>query len=141
MLTDKTHTTNYYNTFIEVAEDSSATHGVIPKSKGEQRTIAEMQFEMVSKKPYAYTSDEVLFKVFAERNDISEPEQIAAKAAFFSKGQACFRASPLPKKHGFGVHANQAGKIALYEIGTDAYDKFVNDAQIKKVKAMKTSKK
>lgn len=93
------------------------------------------------KKPYTYTSDDVLFKVFAKRNDISKPEEKAARTTFFSKGQACFRASPLPKKYGFGVHANQDGKIALYEIGTEAYEKLVKDSQIKKVKAMRTSKK
>lgn len=138
---DETHTTNYFNTFIEVAEDSSATHGVIPKSNGDKQTIARMQFEMISKEPYTYTSDDVLFKVYAERNDISEPEQKAARATFFSKGQACFRASPLPKKHGFGVHSNKDGKIAIYEISTEAYEKLIKDSHIQKVKAMRTSKK
>ena len=138
---DRTHTTNYFDTFIEVAEDSSATHGLIPKSKGDQQTIAEMQFEMVSKQPYIYTSDEVLFQIFIKRNDILQSEQKAARVTFFSKGQACFRASPLPKKYGFGVHANKEGKIALYEVGSEAYEKLVNDSHIKKLKAMRTSKK
>jgi|GEM_PF-4565067 len=40
----KVHTTNYYDTFIEIAEDTKATHGIQPPSK-EKRTVAEMQYE------------------------------------------------------------------------------------------------
>ena len=50
-----------------------------------------MQFEMISKNPYKYTSDEILFQVFAEKNDLTESEREEARAQFFSKGQACLR--------------------------------------------------
>lgn len=137
----KIHTTNYFNTFIEVAEDCAVVHAAAPKSKGENKTVAELQFEIISKKPYTYSSDEVLFQVFALRNDISEEEKDKARLAFFSKGQPCFRASPLTKKHGFGVHADSKGKIAIYGIETEEYSKLFSDSSIKKVKAMRTSKK
>ena len=39
-----------------------------------------------------------------------------ARKQFFSKGQPCFRASPLTKQLGWGVHCDKNGKVALYGI-------------------------
>ncbi|WP_221389958.1 DUF6157 family protein [Dyadobacter sp. NIV53] len=136
----KLHTTNYENTFIAIADDSPATSGEVPPVKGDTKTVASMQFEIVNKNPYKFTSDDVLFHVFAERKDLSENELEEARQQFFSKGQACFRASPLTKRYGWGVHHNENGKMALYSSGTAEYEKFMNDRNIKVVKAMKSGK-
>jgi hypothetical protein len=128
----KTHTTNYTNTFIEVAEDCPATSGA--------KSVANLQFDMVSKHPYKYTSDEVLFQVFAERNDLSESQLNDARIEFFSKGQPCFRASPLTKRYGFGVHNNAEGKIALFGVETKEYQQFTNNTVVQKVKAIRSKK-
>lgn len=50
-MTDKTklHTTNYFDTFIEVSEDTKTVSGTIPTSKGDKKTIAEMQYDLISK--------------------------------------------------------------------------------------------
>ncbi|MCA0364915.1 MAG: DUF6157 family protein [Bacteroidetes bacterium] len=137
----KTHTTNYFDTFIEIAEDTKAACGEKPKSKGDSRTVAEMQYEMISRNPYRFTSDEVLFEIFAKRNDVPETEKENARNAYFSKGQACFRASPLTKTYGFGVHFDAEGKMAIYPMESEQYEKFINDNAIKKLKAMRSSKK
>lgn len=50
------HTTNYQNTFIEVAEDCPTEIGQIPKSTGERKTITEMQFEIFQLNPYKFKS-------------------------------------------------------------------------------------
>lgn len=136
----KTHTTNYFNTFIEIAEDTKVTCGTIPPSKSDKKTIAELQYQLIAKHPYVYSSDDVLFQVFAERNEITSSELATARDVFFSKGQACFRASPLTKSYGFGVHSNSEGKIALYPCESDAYQQFLEDPAIKKVKAMKSKR-
>ena len=136
----KVHTTNYLDTFIEVAEDTKAAYGIKPPSKGDKKTIAEMQYDLIAKHPYRYTSDEVLFQVFADRNDLAEAEYDQARAQFFSKGQACFRASPLTKTYGFGVHCDSDGKMAIYGVETAEYGEFVADINLKKVKAMKSSR-
>ncbi len=136
----KQHTTNYCNTLIEVAEDTRASQGTVPSSKGDQKTVAERQYELIAGQPYAYTSDEVIFQVYADRNDLLESEYEAARTQFFSKGQPCFRASPLPKTHGFGVHHDQDGKVAIYGMETPEYERMIKDDTIKKVKAMRTSK-
>lgn len=136
----KTHSTNYSNTFIEIADDCPATTGEIPPLKGDAKSIANMQYDMVSKNPYKFTSDDVFFQVFADRNDMAESEYEQARMQYFSKGQPCFRASPLTKRYGWGVHSDNEGKVAIYGYETDEYKKFVNDKSLAKVKAMKSSK-
>ncbi|WP_257669911.1 DUF6157 family protein [Parapedobacter tibetensis] len=136
----KVHSTNYYNMFIVVADDCPTMVGEIPQTKGDTKSIANIQFELISKNPYQYTSDEVLFQVYAQRKDLTKDELDEAKAIYFSKGQACLRASPLTKRYGWGVHHNEEGKIALYGCETEAYGRFLNDKHIKVVKAMKTSR-
>ncbi len=63
----KTHTTNYFDTFIEVAEDTKAISGTKPSSKSDRKTVAEMQYEIIGGNPYKYTSDDVLFQVFTPK--------------------------------------------------------------------------
>ncbi len=141
MADKKIHTTNYFDTFIEVAEDSRSDHGTKPPSKGDKKTIAEMQYELIAKHPYKFTSDDVLFQVFADRNELTKAEHKKAREDFFSKGQACLRASPLTKTYGFGVHCDANGKVALYGVETAEYQQFLSNTKIKKVKAMRSSKK
>ncbi len=136
----KMHSTNYQNTFIQAADDCPATQGEIPPGKGDAKTVAQMQFELVSQNPYKFTSDDVFFQVYAQRHDLTPSEQQAAREQFFSKGQPCFRASPLTKRYGWGIHNNAEGKVALYGRETMEYEKFITDKSLKVVKAMKTSK-
>lgn len=140
ILTMKRHSTNYFNTFIETAEDAQTKTGIIPVAKNDKPTVASMQYELISQHPYQYTSDDVLFRVYTERNNIDKKELKAARENFFSKGQPCFRASPLTKTYGWGVHSNAEGKIALYGHETKEYQQFCQDEDIKKVKAMKSKK-
>ncbi|MBO9150975.1 DUF6157 family protein [Chitinophaga sp. GCM10012297] len=134
------HTTNQFNTFIIVADDCPAVNGEIPPVKGENKTAANIQFDMISKKPYGYTSDDVLFQVFADKNDLTKNEYKTEREKFFSKGQACFRASPLTKRYGWGLHYNEEGKIALFGRETKEYEKLSKDKKLKVVKAMRSSR-
>jgi hypothetical protein len=136
----KTHTTNYFNAFIQVADDCPALVGEIPPSKDAAKSVATMQFEIVMRNPYTFTSDDVLFRVFAERNDITPGELAAARAQFFSKGQPCFRASPLTKRYGWGLHSDADGRIALYGRETKEYQRLSEDSLLKVIKAMKSTK-
>lgn len=136
----KSHSTNYYNTFIAVADDCPASTGEIPMEKGGQKTIAGQQLEMIGKNPYQYTSDEVLFTLFAKRNDLIGDELEEVRKKFFSKGQACLRASALGKRYGWGIHHNAEGKIALYGCNTPEYRDYLNQQGMKVVKAMRTKK-
>ena len=132
------HSTNYYNTFIEIAEDCPVNQGEMPPQKGGKKSVANLQFEMIYDRPYEYNSDEVLFGVFALRKAFTTHEMDEQRALYFSKGQPCFRASPLTKRYGWGLHSNEEGKIALYSADSKEYAAFLKDDSIKKVKAMKS---
>ncbi len=136
----KIHSTNYFDTFILVADDSPALSGEIPPAKIAGPTVASLQFEMISRHPYEYNSDEVVFEVYAVKQDLTKSERPAARDAFFSKGQPCLRASPLTKRYGWGVHFNKEGKMALVGCETKMYKKFAGDKGITKLKAMRSSK-
>jgi Family of unknown function (DUF6157) len=136
----KLHSTNYYDTFIQIAEDSPVVQGEIPPEKGDAKTVANLQFDLIKQNPYKFTSDDVFFRVYAERNDLTESEYEAAREKFYSKGQPCFRASPLTKRYGWGVHSDKDGKIALYACGTKEYEQFSSSKDLKIIKAMKSTK-
>jgi hypothetical protein len=136
----KVHSTNYRNTFIEVAADCPATSGAPPPEKGSAASIATIQFDLIKNNPYKFTSDEVLFQVYTLRNEVTESEYEAARARFFSKGQPCLRASPLTKRYGWGVHLDTDGKVALYGCETEEYKAFLQDRSLKVVRAMRSAK-
>ncbi len=136
----KTHTTNYFDTFIAISDDSPIGKGEEPPKKGDKLTAANIQFDMISRNPYKYSSDDVLFQVFADKNDLIETEYKDARNHFFSKGQPCFRASPLTKRYGWGIHFDKEGKMALYGSESEEYKRFIDDQSLTVVKAMKSSR-
>ena len=71
---------------------------------------------------------------------VMKAEYKQTREQFFSKGQPCFRSSPLTKKYGFGIHSDSNGKVALYGMETEKYQQFLADAKVEKVKAMKSGK-
>lgn len=136
----KTHTTNYRNAFIEVADDCPATSGEMPPVKGDKKTVANVQFDLLYEHPYQHTSDDVIFGTYAIRNELKKSELKAAREEFFSKGQPCMRTSPLTKRYGWGVHSDDNGKIAIYPIESAEYKKLEKDKALQHTKAMKTSR-
>lgn len=132
---------NYYNTFIAISEDCPVDRAEVPPVRGGDKTVASYQFDMLIDHPYTYTQEDVLFEVFAERNGISEARKPEMREAFFSKGQACLRTSPLAKRYGWGIHHNAEGKIAIYAVESGEYDNWLNDSTMKQVRAMRTKKK
>lgn len=117
-----THTTNYVDTFIAVAPDSKADGaGEPPVKEGAAPSIAARTYAMIAEAPYAHTSDDVVFTVWADRHGVPEAERPAARDAFFSKGQPCLRSSDLGKRYGWGIHADADGRVALYPVGSAEY--------------------
>lgn len=139
---------NYYETFIAVAEDTKATTATIPEPRGGKKTVAMMQYEMLSQ-PFAHTQEEVLFDVWLERQgeagkidvaSLSDDERDDIREGFFAKGQACLRASALTKTYGWGVIFDNEGRAALCAMDSDEYTKHVNDPDLKVVKAMRSKR-
>lgn len=117
----------YYNTFIEVAKDCPVTVAEIPPDKGEKKTKANLEFELIAGQPYHHTGEDIAFLVHAMYNEIP-------------KGQPCLRTSALSKRYGWGTHHNENGKIALVPMESREYKKFAKNASLKHLKAMRSKK-
>lgn len=130
-------TTDYFSTFITASPDSTAAQGV-PPAKPE--TIAGLQYALLSQHPYARTSDELLFEIHCQRSGIEGAAKGAARDAFLAKSKACLRASPLVKQHGWGLHFDKGGKVALYGVESAEYRAFLQGKDVKVVPGMRSSR-
>lgn len=145
--TERLYTTNYKNAFIQVAEDCGLTKAVIPALKVKKgviepvQTQGRIQYELLEAAPYTYSSDDVLFAVYAEQQKIAGKISAQQRIEFFSKPKACFRASPLCKKFGWGAHFNEEGKMAIYAVETERYRQLMADPAIEQFKAMRSVRK
>lgn len=128
------------NTFITVADDTRATQGTIPPARDGEPSVARLHYDLVGEHPYEYDLDSFNFEVFCRRNGIAAEDRDRHRAAFFSKGHPCMRASPLTKHYGFGAHYNGAGKIAVYPMDSVAYRKFLNDPEVRVEMAMRSKR-
>jgi Family of unknown function (DUF6157) len=113
------------NTFVQIAPDSTATKALIPEARDDKKTIQVIQYELLSAQPYSLTLHDLIFEVFIRRNHISSTDLELHKTTIwtelFSKNHPCMRASMLPKKYGWGVHYDAAGKIALHRVESASY--------------------
>ncbi|MFC5529071.1 DUF6157 family protein [Cohnella yongneupensis] len=137
---------NYYNTFITVATDCPVERGIVPPDKKAGKTKPGIEFDLIANRPYAYTQKDILFEVHARHKEVpaAELEEKGAelREQFYGKPTACFRASMLPKKYGWGVHFNEAGRMALVPMESPEYRRFVEGevAGVKLVAAMRNSR-
>jgi len=135
---------NYFDTFIQVAPDCPVKVAVMPVLKGKNKSIAVIEYELLSKKPYSYTQEELQFSVYAIRQGIPASELKSRRkelwTAFFSKSLACLRASPLPKKYGWGLHFNKEGKTAIYPVESKAYQQYTKHTGVKQLLAMRSQR-
>lgn len=131
------HTTNYRETFITVSPDTKAEVGTVPAKEG---SIAQLQHGLLAATPYALTSDDLLFEVHALRNGVAEADRAEARTVFFSKPQACLRASPLVKQFGWGLHHDAEGRVALIGMESDDYRALGQRADVKSVPGIRSKR-
>ncbi|QEL14584.1 DUF6157 family protein [Limnoglobus roseus] len=116
------------NTFVVVASDCPTPTAVVPMAKAESPTIAVIQYELLTGKPYAMTLEDLIFATHVRKLGLSKAEMKsqadAIRAALFAKSHPCMRASPLPKRYGWGVHHDSKGLIALYAAESPEYRHF-----------------
>jgi len=138
------HTTNTPNTFIRVAEDCPARSGEEPPPRGGNPTVAGLQFLMIAKAPYKYTSDDVVFATSAAGRQLdaksTKKARSLARAEFFSRGQACLRASSLGKRFGWGIHADAEGRVAIYAVDSKRYQALAADPKLAQTRAMRSKR-
>jgi hypothetical protein len=125
------HSTNYFDTLITVSADCPVTAAAPPTKPG---TIAERQFAMLAARPNSLTSDALLLAVESERKGPVAPE------TFFAKPQACLRASPLVKKHGYGLYHDAKGRVALVAMESAEYARLLADPAIAKRPGMRSAR-
>lgn len=125
------HSTNYTNTLITVSADCPVAVGTPPAKVG---TVAERQYALLRDAPYGMTSDELLLAVECDRKGPVTAE------SFFAKPQACLRASPLVKKQGYGLHHDDAGRVALVGMESDEYTRLLADAGVVKRAGMRSGR-
>lgn len=131
------HTTNYFDTFIHVAEDCPVESAEVPPGEG---TVARFQYDLLMSDPYRRTSDDLLFDVHAIRKEIPANRQEVARQTFFSKGQPCMRASPLAKRYGWGVRSDVDGRIGLVAMESAEYRSLSEDETVTHLKAMRSKR-
>ena len=132
---------SYKNTFITVSEDSPVESSIIPLPKKDKLTIASIEYDLIYNNPYGYTQDDVQFKTFMIKNEIEADELGELREQFFSKPKACFRASPLVKKYGWGIHYNEEGKVSIYEMNSRPYHQFLHSDKTTILKGMRSKRK
>jgi len=135
---------NYYNSFILVAPDSTATTGIVPVSRGGKLTVPALEYKLLSSKPYFYTQNEVLFEVHARHKGVAAGELKSRRhellAEYFSRPRACLRCSSLPKTYGWGIHFDVDGKIGLHAVDSQEYRRLARDKGIEKFFAMRSQR-
>jgi hypothetical protein len=131
-------TTDYFDTLITPAPDCPVASAEQPPQRASGPTVAELQFDMIASAPYRWTSDDVVFTVWADRAGIAEAERPAAREAFFAKGQPCLRSSPLGKRYGWGIHSDAEGRVALVASGGEDFRRLEADDAVTKVAAMRS---
>ncbi|MFS0780491.1 DUF6157 family protein [Bacillus sp. 1P06AnD] len=133
---------SYKNTFISISEDSDNDSAIVPAPRNNKPTIASIEYGLIKENPYRYTEADIQFKTHLMKNELEAtnfPDGL--REAFSSKPKACFRASPLVKKYGWGIHYNQEGKLALYGVNSEQYNQFLHSSEVTQLKGMRSKRK
>ena len=131
------HTTDYAETLILVSPDTNATEAKAPANAN---SVAGRQYRMMAHAPYAYTSDDVIFTVHADRHGVAPEQRAEARRQFFSRGQGCLRTSPLVRTHGWGVHSDRNCRVALVAMESGEYRALAEDGRVAKVAGMRSKR-
>jgi hypothetical protein len=131
----------YKNTFITISEDSTVTSAIVPIPRNEKPTIASIKYDLIKNNPYRYTQEDVQFKTYLVKNQIESNNIDELREQFFTKPKACFRASPLVKKYGWGIHYDAEGKISIYDVKSETYNQFLKSDNITILKGIRSKRK
>ncbi|MBK0401647.1 hypothetical protein I5M27_01540 [Adhaeribacter sp. BT258] len=135
---------SYKNAFVKVSEDCPVTVAEIPVAKNGKRPAHFIQYEILTRNPYRFGHEELIWEVYVQQKEIPkevlETEGEEIKAQLFSKGHPCMRASALVKRYGFGAHYDEAGKIAVYPLGSSEYQQLLAQENVKVLPGMRSKK-
>lgn len=140
MVTGGINVKSYKNTFIKVSEDSEVSSAITPLPRNNKPTIASIEYALISNNPYKFTQEDGQFQTYLIKNQIKSEQLEEFREHFFQKPKACFRASLLVKKYGWGIHYDDEGKIALYDVNSEGYEQFLNSDTITILKGMRSKR-
>lgn len=129
---------NYRDTLIEVADDCPVTRAEVPRNRGGKKTRPVIEYDLIANDPYRYTEQDLAFLTYAVLHDIPKRAWPKERREFLSRGHPHLRVSALPKRYGWGIHNNHAGKTALVALESPMYRKLLNDRQTTKIKAFRS---
>lgn len=132
---------SYKNTFITASEDSTVISAVVPIPKNEKPTIASIEYDLIYHNPYKYTQEDIQFQTYLIKNPAKPYTLEELQKQFSAKSKACFRASPLVKKYGWGIHYDEEGKIAIYDMNSEPYKQFLQSGDMTILKGMRSKRK
>ncbi|MER5997034.1 DUF6157 family protein [Nonomuraea angiospora] len=111
--------------------------------QGNART--RLQYELLRERPFELTQEDALFLSWLMRRpgfeDRTDDEVSVLRDAFFAKDQPCLRASPLPKKYGFGLLADAEGRLTLCPMESEEYKAGLEDGEVTVLKALRSSRR
>lgn len=131
------HSTNYRNTLIEVSPDCRAEVSLVPHKPG---SVAALQYALIAGRPQGLTSDEVLVAVKGQREAVPQQEWAALAEEVFARPQACLRASPLVKTHGWGLYHDGQARVALVDRQSADYARLLADPAVTKLMGMRSKR-
>lgn len=120
--------------------DSTVSSAIIPVPRKEKPTIASIEYDLIFNNPYKYTEEEVQFLTYIIKNPQHEEQLEKAREQFSRKSRACFRASPLVKNYGWGVHYDKDGKVSIYEVNSHKYNELLKSEHITVKNGMRTKR-
>lgn len=133
-------------TFVLVAADCPAAVAEVPAARGATISVPALQHDLLTAHPYRFTLADLIFETHARRLGL-DPAEAAARAGairadLFARPHPCMRASALPKRYGWGVHHDDAGRIALVPVESPEYHRFASGqvAGVAVVPAMRNRK-
>ncbi|MGM0921244.1 MAG: DUF6157 family protein [Bacillota bacterium] len=132
---------SYKNTFIKISEDSIVSSAIVPVPRNGKPTIASIEYDLIKDNPYKYTEEDVQFKTYLVKNQIESNNLDELRDQYFTKPKACFRASPLVKKYGWGIHYDDKGKMAIYDVKSETYNQLLNLDNITILKGMRSKRR
>ncbi|BCG47082.1 hypothetical protein GEOBRER4_n1904 [Citrifermentans bremense] len=112
---------------IAVAEDCPVNRAEAPP-KGNPKTIARLGYEILIEHPYKYTEREFFYELHAVRR----------KRPDLNYESYNIKRAQIVKVHGWGIHRDQDGKLALVAMESPRYKEL--QATIKTSKAYRTNK-
>ena len=127
--------TGYANCFIAVAADCPVTRAEVPLRAG---TVAAIQHMLIADAPGIWTSDALLFEVHRLRSAI--PDTVEERDRFWRTPKPCLRASPLAKRHRFGIAFDADARITLHPLGHPGYDVMLSRGDLRQLRAMQTAR-